>query len=192
MTSKDVAKMLISTIKEQISKKSTISIAIDGYAASGKTTVSNIISNELNASIVHMDDFFPRPYQRTKERYETPGGNVDYERFLIDVAQHISLHDDFEYRRFNCGEMMLSENIVVPKSDILIIEGTYACHEKLIGYYDITVFLSINDILQQERIANERGEDKLSDFNSKWIPLEREYFKAQNIEAKCDMVFDMS
>lgn len=192
MTSRDTANILISMIKERSLSDKRTSLAIDGYAAVGKTTIADIISEKLNAPIVHMDDFFLRTFQRTSERYATPGGNIDHERFSDEVAPHISLHDSFEYRRFDCAKMEFGATIAIPKNDILIIEGTYACHEKLIGLYDISVFLSINDIEQQHRIFSSRGESKLSDFTSKWIPLERAYFNAQSVKSRCDIAFDLS
>ena len=56
-------------------------IAIDGRAASGKSTLAEQLSTLLEADVIHMDDFFLQPYQRTPERLAEIGGNVDYERF---------------------------------------------------------------------------------------------------------------
>ena len=33
-----------------------------------------------------MDDFYLQEYQRTQERYNEPGGNVDRERFKKEVG----------------------------------------------------------------------------------------------------------
>ena len=56
-------------------------IAIEGPCLSGKTTYANKLAAELSVScnVFHMDDFFLRPEQRTEERFNIPGGNVDYE-----------------------------------------------------------------------------------------------------------------
>ena len=57
-------------------------LALDGPCASGKTTLAGEMGRKFGWSVVHMDDFFLRPEQRTPERYALPGGNVDHERFF--------------------------------------------------------------------------------------------------------------
>ena len=59
-------------------------IAVDGRCASGKTTLASALERETGCNVIHMDHFFLRPEQRTKQRLEEPGGNVDYERFQED------------------------------------------------------------------------------------------------------------
>ena len=43
-----------------------------------------------DCNVIHLDHFFWRPKQRTAERLQQAGGNVDYGRFLEEVL--ISLH----------------------------------------------------------------------------------------------------
>ena len=38
-----------------------------------------------------MDDFFLQPKQRTKERLEQAGGNVDYKRFKKEIVHFLTL-----------------------------------------------------------------------------------------------------
>ena len=65
--------------------KASMLIAIDGRCAAGKTTLAALLKKEINCNIIHMDDFFLRREQRTLERMQEPGGNVDYERVLREV-----------------------------------------------------------------------------------------------------------
>ena len=51
-------------------------IALDGRAASGKTTMARQLAELLDAEIIHMDDFFLPMELRTEQRLATPGGNV--------------------------------------------------------------------------------------------------------------------
>ena len=51
-------------------------IAIDGMAASGKSTLAARLAEELDGCVIHMDDFFLPPELRTQERLSSPGGNV--------------------------------------------------------------------------------------------------------------------
>ena len=67
------------------SRKEPLLIAIDGRCAAGKTTTASLVKEKINCNIIHMDSFFLQPWQRTKERLDEPGGNVDYERVKKEV-----------------------------------------------------------------------------------------------------------
>lgn len=67
--------------------RSPFLIAIDGRCAAGKTTFAEKLSSIMECSVIHMDHFFLRPEQRTKERLAQAGGNVDRERFMEEVLK---------------------------------------------------------------------------------------------------------
>ena len=67
--------------------------AIDGRCASGKTTLAAQLQQQFDGSVIHMDHFFLRPHQRTPQRYQEPGGNVDRERFLEEFSGRRSIED---------------------------------------------------------------------------------------------------
>ena len=84
MTDRDYTR-LVQAIEEQLQQKGRLIVAIDGRCGSGKSTLAARLERELRCSVFHMDDFFPRPEQRTAERLSQPGENVDHERFLAEV-----------------------------------------------------------------------------------------------------------
>lgn len=53
--------------------------------AAGKSTLALLLSEQPDATIFHMDDFYLQGRQRTYERLNEVGGNVDYERFAKEV-----------------------------------------------------------------------------------------------------------
>lgn len=190
MTSKTNFDALCKAIEAKISEGKKVSVAIDGYAAAGKTTLAAVLSDRFSAPVVRMDDFFLRPEQRTPTRYAEPGGNVDRERFAAEVAPHVTSHGAFSYRRFDCKKMALGERVEIPKNDVIIVEGTYSCCVNLIYLYDIKVFMKISKDEQRRRILKRNGADGLRAFEEKWIPLEQKYFDAQKVEQKCGFVID--
>lgn len=181
---------ICAAVKKRISRGEKIALAIDGCAASGKTTLAAALSARFGAPVIHMDDFFLRPEQRTPERYAEAGGNVDYERFLFEVAPHIKEHVAFSYRRFDCKKMALEERVNIPENDVIIVEGSYSCHVNLIYLYDIKVFVKVAESEQWRRIYERNGARGLYAFAKKWIPLEQKYFDMQKTEQKCDFVID--
>ncbi len=169
--------------------KARVLIAVDGRCASGKTTLAKNLKEELSCNVIHMDDFFLRPEQRTVKRYDEPGGNVDRERFLTEVLQPLQTGKAFYYRPFDCHTMALSEPITVKPNAVTIIEGTYSCHPELWKFYDLHIFLTTTQEKQLDRLAKRNGAN-IQMFREKWIPLEERYFAAYKPEVKCEIVFE--
>ena len=162
-------------------------IAIDGRAASGKSTLAKQLGEILEADIIHMDDFFLPIPLRTEERFQTPGGNVHYERFMEEVLPYLGKPQPFSYRKFDCSRMDYNGNIVVGTSKIRIVEGSYSCHPLFGRYADITVFSDVEPHEQSRRILQRNGEAMAEMFRTRWIPLEEQYFETYNISEKADL-----
>lgn len=184
-------KLILEKINELIKTKTRIIVAIDGMSGSGKTTIAKMISKHLTATVIHMDDFFLRSQQRTKERLQTPGGNIDVERLLDEVVIPIFNGEQFTYKPFDCHTMTFKEEKLITPANIVILEGSYSCHPKLYSYCDLHIFLHIDRITQIKRILLRSGYDKTTEFINKWIPLENQYFRHFNISEKCELSFHM-
>lgn len=163
-------------------------IAIDGRAASGKTTMAAHLSGILGAGVVHMDDFFLPAQLRTKKRLSSPGGNVHYERFAAEVLPRLSSSEAFSYEVFDCAKMALSGARAVAASRYRVVEGAYSCHPAFGNYMDIRVFSDIDPEEQINRIRARNGEEAAKIFASRWIPMEEKYFAAFGIKEKADFV----
>lgn len=180
---------LIEKINKIYQQKGHVTIAIDGRCGSGKTTLANKLKAYFDCHIFHMDDFYLQVYQRTKERYNEPGGNVDRERFKKEVLEPLNNQQDVLYRPLDCSSMSISEGTVYPYKPINIIEGSYSCHPELIDDYDLTIFVDIDESLRHKRIEERNGKEALNMFVKKWIPLEEKYFSCFDIQNYCDFYF---
>ena len=160
-------------------------VAIDGRCCAGKSTLARFLADTLGCGVLHLDDFFLRPEQRTPERYATPGENVDHERFLEEVLLPLCEGRLRSYRAFDCHRMALSEPVVWKERSVVVVEGSYACHASLWDYEDIHVFLDAGRETQRERVRR-RNPDMAETFFQKWIPLEEQYLKARPLETLCD------
>lgn len=179
---------LIKRISELLETQSRAVIAIDGQAASGKTTLAEELSRRFGGCVIHTDDFFLPAELRTPERLAVPGGNIHYERFCDEVIRGIMSGEPFEYSVFDCGSMSISGKKTATPEGVVIIEGSYSLHPKIPDIYDIKVFLSAPLEIRLERILKRNGEQKLKMFTEKWIPLEEAYFAACGTKEKCDFV----
>ena len=167
-------------------KNGKVILAIDGRSGSGKTTLSQLLKAVYKCNVIHMDDFFLRPEQRTKERYNEAGGNVDRERFLSEVLIPLSRGESFTYRPFDCAKMDFGDPVSVIPTELTVIEGAYSTHPDLFSYYNIKVFLDVTKEEQEARIFM-RGEEKSKAFFEKWIPLEEKYIKELSVMERCDI-----
>ena len=180
---------LAHTIRSLPESGQTRVIAIDGRCASGKTTLAKQLREVLDCTVVHMDEFFLRPEQRTPERLSTPGGNVDYERFRQEVLMPLKRGTAFQYRPYDCKRQTLAESIRIVPREIAIVEGSYSCHPALWDSYDLRMFLTVEHQEQMRRIRKRNGEQAAETFLKKWIPMEELYFSTYRIENRCDLCY---
>ena len=178
---------LFSSIESLLSARERVTVAIDGGAASGKTTLADILAERYGGEIVHMDDFFLRPEQRTSERFAQAGGNFDRERFLEEVVPYIGKSEAFSYRIFDCSQMRLFGTATVSNCRLVIVEGSYSHHPAFAETFDLRVFLRVDKEEQKQRIIRRNGE-KSRMFFDRWITLENKYFETLGIEEKADLV----
>ena len=161
-------------------------LALEGPCASGKTTLAEALRRETGCPVIHMDHFFLRPEQRTKERLREPGGNFDRERFLREVAFPLQSGSAFSYRPYLCHTQTFGEPVRIVPDGLCVVEGSYSCHPALWELYSLRIFLSVSPEEQIFRIRKRNGEKAAEKFRDVWIPMENEYFTRYRIAERCD------
>lgn len=161
-------------------------IAIDGRCASGKTTLAEALGRHYHCNVIHMDHFFLRPEQRTGERLNKPGENVDHERFLEEVLLPLKQGKAVSYQPFDCSRQILSDPVDIAPGNLTIVEGSYSCHRNLWEHYDLRIFLTVSPEEQLRRLIARNG-SYAQVFREKWIPLEEAYFSAYDLYNRCDL-----
>lgn len=189
--SRQASEIILQKTQEILQKRKAVIIAIDGRCGAGKTTLAACLKDLCICNVIPMDHFFLRPEQRTKERLLLPGGNVDYERVEEEVLIPLTKGEGVSYRPYSCKEQRLTEERQIHPAQITIIEGSYSCHPNLQSYYDLKIFLTVEEKEQLRRIEKRNGKDGLSVFVQKWIPLEETYFSVFNIRENSDICFWM-
>lgn len=182
--------ILYKKIEGLLQSNSRIIIAIDGRSAAGKSSLASILKERYNCNLFHMDDFFLASSQKTQERLNEPGGNVDYLRFNEDVMKNLKKDISFSYQIFDCKVQALTEERSVSPKKLNIVEGVYSMHPLLIDSYDLKVFMDIEDHLQRERILLRNGRKMYDKFINEWIPLEDKYFRHFSIRDKAHIIID--
>lgn len=181
-------RQIINSIESLCKTKELVIIAIDGKSGSGKSTLADTLSKLYDSNLFHMDDFFLRPKEKTEERMNEIGGNVDYLRFKEEIIDRILLGREFKYQIYDCKKMALTDYIRVKPKKLNIVEGSYSMHPSLAQNYDYTIFLDIDDESQKQRILKRNGPIAYKRFIHEWIPKENIYFNEMMIKEKCDIV----
>ena len=162
-------------------------IALDGRCAAGKTTLANRLAEQYGWGVIHLDDFFLQPSQRTSQRLAEPGGNLDRERLISEVLLPLTRHRPGVYRVFDCRTMgFAAVPRPLPAAPVVLLEGSYACHPDLRPLCGLHVFLTV-DPGEQLRRLTARNPARLQDFRTRWIPMEEQYFRYFHIPETCDL-----
>jgi len=164
-----------------------IVIAIDGNSTSGKTTFAEVLNQKYDANIIHMDDYFRSQAQGPSSKVYA--NNIDFERFLDRIVKPIENNLDIKYQSFNCKTQKLSNDIILKKKQITIVEGAYSMHPDIIQIYNLKIFLKSSLFQQIRRVIKRNGFKELKLFLKIWIPKENAYFKHDKIREKSDFVF---
>lgn len=166
-------------VMELLKTHDQVIIAIDGPAASRKSTLARYLSTLLEAQIIPADDFFLPPKLRTEKRLKNPGGNIHYERLLKEVLLPLKQGTLSKYRRFDCTDNSFKEVSVTP-SKIYILEGVYSFHPFFQPFVDVLVFCEVDKATQIERLKERSTPQIYEAFLTKWLPLEKKYFQSQS------------
>ena len=178
---------LVGRTEALLREKGRAVIAIDGRCGSGKTTLAGRLAARWDCTLLHADDFFLRPEQRTPARLAQPGGNFDRERFYAEALAPLLAGRDALYRPYDCHAGCLRPPVAAPLRPVILAEGSYCCHPDLWGCYDLHVFVTAPLDVRLARLARRPGVD-LAAFRTRWIPLEEAYFAAERLEERCDIL----
>lgn len=177
-------------IEGLLSDKDHIVVAIDGRSGSGKSTLGQLLQDVYDCPVISMDHFFLQPEQRTADRLREPGGNVDYERFQLEVKSKLRSGTAFHYQIYDCQKNRFAKSPAIEPHRLAVVEGSYSHHPLLVEAYDLRVFLTVSPEAQRERLLKRNGPAMLERFVGEWTPLEERYISAFDISRKSDLVLD--
>ncbi len=154
-------------------------ITIDGPAGSGKTTLANELSNKLGeCPIVHMDDLYG-------------GWNQDLiselpNRIIKTILWPLQNKTAPSYFRFDWHENRFTENIALPVSEFLILEGVGSGHPQLHEFAALTIWIEADPKLLLDRLVARDGEALRAEL-VKWQTHEAAYFAQLQVKQLADV-----
>ena len=182
---------LESAIRVILREKTRAYIAIDGMAASGKTTLAQALAQRFSScTVVHMDDFTVPFDERYPGYFETTLSNADIPRFKREVLSPLLRGEDACYRPYRCHpEAGFLDPITISAGcAVVIVEGAYCLHPDLFDHYDLRVLSLIDADAQRARILARNGAAQLERFLSAWIPMENRHIVQRGLRESCDLI----
>ena len=182
---------LESAIRSRLAAKPRVFVAIDGMAASGKTTLARQLAELFpSCAVVHMDDFTVPFEDRYPGYFQKTLSNADIARFSREVLSPLAGGQSARYRPYRCHPVPgFGEPIeIAADCAVIIVEGAYCLHPDLWDRYDLHALMTISSNTQQRRILARNGEAQLERFLSMWIPMEHAHISARNLHARCDLI----
>lgn len=161
-------------------------IAIDGDAASGKTTLSTLLANRYHGTLIHTDQFY-LPFDK---RNDYPAGHMNIKKIIHEVLIPHALRKETHYEWYDPHLNKIREIIQKPFTPLLILEGSYALHPDILPYLDYKIMMSISTELQEKRILSRSNPEVLEKFKTMWIPKEKAYQHFYNIQSTADIIID--
>ncbi|MBQ8404194.1 MAG: hypothetical protein IJX55_07220 [Clostridia bacterium] len=180
---------LFELIESKTRQRERTVLAIDGGAASGKSTLAALLAEKYGAETVHMDDFFLPHERKTPARLAEFDGNIDRERFAAEVLPYISEAKTFSYGKYDCGAGAVLSQVQIGSSRLAVVEGVYSLSPYFTQSYDIKIMLTIDKEEQLARLKARCAPWQFEKFKTLWLPLEERYFTLGGISEKCDFIF---
>ena len=187
----DYLKPLMDEIEYVLQSRGQVIVALDGCAASGKTTASEYLKEYFGGNVIHMDDFFLPFSLRTEERMALPAGNIHYERLMKEICEPLSKGKEFIYTAYDCSTGGYKESRQMLPKAVTVFEGAYCMYPDRIPY-NVSAFFKCREEMQYQRVLARNGPEKLEAFKNRFIPMEHKYFQTFQIPEKADFCFDTS
>ena len=159
-------------------RRQTRIIAIDGYGASGKSTLAKALAARLmDATIVCTDDFS-----------HSGSSGWDWQRLKAQVLDPLDSDRPARYRRYDWPTGGLAEWHAIPVGGTVIVEGVSSMRRELGSYWDIAIWITCSYQRRLERGVARDGESKRSQWVDVWMPEEDEYVREQEPMRRADLV----
>ena len=160
------------------SRPGTRWVGVDGFGASGKTTLADMIAAAVpGAVVVHVDDF-ARPDVQGWER----------NRFVEQLLQPLLAGRPARYQRWDWGTDTGAEWHDVPADVAVVVEGVSSTDVRLGVPWDITLWVDAPYETRLTRALERDGPELLDRWLTDWMPSEEAYARDQRPQERVDLI----
>ena len=169
------------------SSEGAILIGIDGFGASGKSTLAAGLSPFFDAAVVHMDDFYKPSFQQPATR-EYPGEFFDLERLQTAVLKPVRAGAAVRYQIYDWDRDVMGDWVEIAAGRPVIVEGVYSTEACLRDLYDLRIFCVAGYEVRLQRGLERDSEAARSTWEHEWMPAEQNYVDLQRPDLAADII----
>ena len=176
---------IVSELRRRRHDDSIFLVAIEGFGGSGKSTFAASLRDALgSAFVISIDDFI------VKERITESSwdGAFDRRRLESQVLIPASGGKQISYQRLIWDTNALSDPIVVPKVDYLIVEGISSFHPDIARYYSYKIWIETPIEVARERGRARDGDNENAQHWDLWAANDLAYQEQFNSNQVADSV----
>jgi uridine kinase len=154
-------------------------VAIDGRAGSGKTVLAHRLAPLVDAPIIHMDDIYPGW-----------DGLADATDKLVEwVLAPLANGQQVAYRRYDWDEGGYAEQVAVPQSEILIVEGCASGSTLAAPFLSLLIWIEApHDVRIARGIA--RDGELFAPNWERWAAQEDVLYQTERTRERADLIVD--
>lgn len=160
---------------------SPIIVAVDGCSGTGKSTLSAWIAERVGATVVDQDDFYAgsdiNDWRRMSPQ-DKADCVIDWRRVRTEVLLPLRAGMQARWHPFDWGAMegFAPEPLIAPPSEIVILDGAYSSHSELADLIDLSILVTLPDVVRRARLQQREGEEFMSEWHAIWDEAEEYYF----------------
>jgi uridine kinase len=146
-------------------------VAIDGYGASGKSTIASVLAGMTRAAVLPMDGFFRRPDQ--------PDGDpdladyYDVSRVRLEGLERLRAGEPAVFRAWDWETGAPGGVERVEPARVVLLDGVFSSSSQLADLVDLSVFVAAPEEVRLERLHVRIPPE---DWDERWLEAERRYF----------------
>jgi uridine kinase len=153
-------------------------VGVDGFGASGKSTLAHAVAKLLAASVVVSIDDFARRGILTWDR----------DLFTTELVEPLRCGRVACYRHWDLAADAPLDWVAVPPGVPVIVEGVSATDHRLVVPWDVTLWVDAPEEVRRARILARDAPALLERWRTDWWPSEQAYAANQHPQDRVDVV----
>jgi uridine kinase len=170
------------------SRPGSIVIALDGGSGAGKSTLALMIRSEVDAALIHMDDFFaagiPDKEWDVFSIEERLKYVFDWQRIRECAIEPLLAGQPATWHAFDFESGLRPDGTYGMKKDptevkpakVILIEGAYSAHPALADLVDLAILVDVPVEQRHARLEAREESGFLEKWHRRWDPVETYYF----------------